>query len=169
MPRQSSSSSPASTCWGSRPALRRFSQWDESSGTPAVALLVQGAAALLLVAIGTVAGSGFKAMVEFTAPVFWLFFLLSGISLFILRWREPTVERPFRVPLFPLLPLLFVLVCGYMLWSSLSYVYSQELGGFNAAWIGVGVLVLGGFLLLLMRLSPPPELSPPSPHVRNAP
>jgi amino acid transporter len=149
--------------------LKRFSQWDESSGTPAVALLVQGAAALLLVAIGTLAGSGFKAMVEFTAPVFWLFFLLSGISLFVLRHREPHVERPFRVPLYPLLPILFVAVCGYMLWSSLSYVYSQELGGFNAAWIGVAVLIVGGGLLLLVRTLSPQELSPSPPQVRSTP
>ena len=79
-------------------------------------------------------------MVEFTAPVFWFFFLLSGISLFVLRVREPEAERPFRVPFYPVLPLVFCLVCGYMLWASLSYVYSQEFGGLNAAWIGVAVL-----------------------------
>ena len=30
------------------------------------------------------------------------FFLLSGLSLFALRQRDPDIERPFRVPLFPL-------------------------------------------------------------------
>jgi amino acid transporter len=89
-------------------------------------------------------------MVEFTAPVFWLFFLLAGISLFVLRVREPEAERPFRVPLYPVLPLIFCLVCAYMLWASLSYVYSQELGGLNAAWIGVGVLIIGAMLLLVV-------------------
>ena len=47
-------------------------------------------------------------MVEFTAPVFWLFFLLTGIALFVLRQREPQRRRPFRVPLYPILPLVFV-------------------------------------------------------------
>jgi APA family basic amino acid/polyamine antiporter len=135
--------------------LGRIGEWDETRGTPTTAFLVQGAAALILVAVGAIAGGGFKAMVEFTAPVFWLFFLLAGLSLFILRRRDPQVERPFTVPLYPLLPIIFVAVCAYMLWSSLSYVYSQELGGFNAAWIGVGVLLFGGVLLLLVRGSTP--------------
>ncbi|MEX2109207.1 MAG: amino acid permease [Gemmatimonadaceae bacterium] len=138
------------------PVLSRVGEWDELRGTPVAALLLQGAAALLLVVIGAVVGGGFRSMVEFTAPVFWLFFLLAGLSVFVLRTREPHVERPFKVPLYPLLPLIFVAVCAYMLWSSLSYVYRQELGGLNAAWIGVAVLVIGGGLLLLVRGSGPP-------------
>ena len=38
-------------------------------------------------------------MVAYTAPVFWLFLLLVGISYFVLRHREPERERPFRAPL----------------------------------------------------------------------
>ncbi|CAN7379830.1 APC family permease [Massilia sp. LjRoot122] len=131
-------------------SLGRLGQWNGASSTPAVAMSVQCIAALLLVGIGTAFGSGFKAMVEFTAPVFWLFFLLSGVSLFVLRRREPEQPRPFRVPLYPLLPLLFCASCAYMLWSSLSYVYSQSLGGLNAAWIGVAVLASGSLLLLFL-------------------
>lgn len=133
------------------PQLAALGRWHGKRDTPVNALRVQCAVALLLVAVGTWTGSGFKAMVEFTAPVFWLFFLLSGISLFVLRVREPDIERPFKVPLFPLLPLLFCAMCAYMLWASLSYVYSQSLGGLNAAWIGVAVLAAGGVLLLLMH------------------
>jgi amino acid transporter len=84
--------------------------------------------------------------------VFWLFFLLAGFSVIVLRHREPQRERPFRVPLYPVLPLLFCAACGYMLWSSLSYVNSQALGGFNAAWIGVAVLAVGAVVLVGLRL-----------------
>lgn len=129
------------------PALARLGRWDGERGSPTTALLVQAAMALALVAVGAAAGGGFKAMVEFTAPVFWLFFLLAGVSLFVLRRREPERERPFRVPGYPVLPALFCATCAYMLWSSLSYVYSQQLGGFNAAWIGVAVLAVGVLLL----------------------
>lgn len=133
------------------PLLAALGRWHDERSAPSNALRIQSAAALLLVAVGSWTGSGFKSMVEFTAPVFWLFFLLSGVSLFVLRMREPDAERPFKVPLFPLLPLAFCAMCGYMLWSSLSYVYSQSLGGLNAAWIGVAVLAAGGVLLLLMH------------------
>lgn len=129
------------------PALWRLGGWNAERGTPTFALALQSLIALLLIPIGAIAGSGFRAMVEFTAPVFWFFFLLSGLSLFILRQREPEAARPFRVPLYPVLPLVFCAVCAGMLWSSLSFVYSQELGGLNAAWIGVAVLVLGAVVM----------------------
>lgn len=133
------------------PALSALGLWDGHRDAPANALKIQCIAALLLVGLGTWTGTGFKSMVEFTAPVFWLFFLLAGVSLFVLRIREPRTERPFEVPLYPLLPFIFCATCGYMLWSSLSYVHSQSLGGINAAWIGVGVLVLGALLLLVLH------------------
>ncbi|HVL74452.1 MAG TPA: amino acid permease [Noviherbaspirillum sp.] len=132
-------------------SLKLLSHWDDERDAPLNALRVQTLAALLLVLVGAWTGAGFRSMVEFTAPVFWLFFLLSGVSLFVLRYREPNTERPFKVPLYPLLPLVFCAMCAYMLWSSLSYVYSQSLGGLNAAWIGVGVLAIGLVLLLLVR------------------
>lgn len=65
-------------------------------------------------------------LVACTAPVFWLFFLLTGCSLFILRWREPHRERPYRVPLYPVLPLVFVLSCAFMLYKSTAYALEQE-------------------------------------------
>ena len=137
------------------PFLHRLGIWDTARDTPANALWVQCIASLLLVAAGGWIGSGFKSMVEFTAPVFWIFFLLAGISLFVLRMKEPETPRPFRVPLYPVVPLLFCTTCAYMLWSSLSYVYDQSLGGINAAWIGVSVLLIGVILLLLVnRISP---------------
>jgi basic amino acid/polyamine antiporter, APA family len=136
------------------PALSKLAHWDGDRGTPANAMHLQNAAALLLVILGAWTGSGFRSMVEFTAPVFWLFFLLTGLALFVLRRREPELDRPFRVPLFPILPAIFCATCGYMLWSSLSYVYNQSLGGINAAWIGMAVLAIGGVLLLVLRLVP---------------
>lgn len=133
------------------PVLAKLGVWDGARGTPVHAMSLQNATALLLVLLGAWTGSGFRAMVEFTAPVFWLFFLLVGVALFVLRRKEPQRERPFRVPLYPLLPLVFCATCAYMLWSSLSYVHSQSLGGFNAAWIGVAVLAIGFVLLLVVR------------------
>jgi hypothetical protein len=64
---------------------------------------------------------GFQAMVAYTAPVFWLFLLLVGISYFVLRRREPNHQRPFRAPFYPLIPALFCLTCAYFLYASLAY------------------------------------------------
>jgi amino acid transporter len=107
---------------------------------------VQSAIALALVAFGAAQKDGFEAMVEFTAPVFWLFFMLSGLALFILRRRDPTVPRPFRVPLYPVLPLAFVLSCGYVLYSSIVHAQTE-----HATYVAFGVMLSGAVALLLLR------------------
>jgi amino acid transporter len=65
-------------------------------------------------------------IVTCTAPVFWVFFMLTGFSLFILRYKEPNLERPFRVPFYPLVPLLFCGSCAFMLFRSSVYALEQE-------------------------------------------
>jgi APA family basic amino acid/polyamine antiporter len=132
------------------PALSMLGHWDAQSGSPRNAVLVQGMLALLLVGLGAFARDGFGTAVEYTAPVFWLFFLLVGISLFVLRARDPQAPRVFRVPLYPLLPLLFCATSAYLLYSSLAY---TGLG----ALVGVGVLAVGGLLLVRLRPASPPR------------
>jgi len=119
-------------------------RWNERTGAPTNALLVQGAISLALVLLGTATRKGFETMVEYTAPVFWLFFLLAGISLFVLRAREPEMPRPFRVPLYPITPILFCASCAYLLYSSLAYT------GVGAL-VGVAVLVAGALVLWMDR------------------
>lgn len=125
-------------------ALRSLGRWNGTGNNPRAALLVQGAIALLLIGFGAFTQDGFKAMVDYTAPVFWLFLLLVGVSFFVLRRRDPQRERPFRTPLYPLTPALFCLTCAYLLYSSLAY---TGLG----ALIGVGVLLSGVPLLWVLR------------------
>ena len=132
------------------PALRRFGAWSARGDTPVNALWLQAAIALVLVAFGSLARDGFTATVEYTAPVFWLFLLLVALSLFVLRWREPRRELPFRVPLYPLTPAVFVATCAWMLWSSLAYTG-------RGALLGVAVLALGLPLLWLAGRAPRPD------------
>jgi basic amino acid/polyamine antiporter, APA family len=124
--------------------LSFLGRWRAGGNTPANALLMQGSIALLLVLLGAWARNGFVTMVEYTAPVFWFFFLLVGLSLFVLRTQEPGRPRPFRVPLYPLTPLIFCVTCVYMLHSSLAYTGP-------GAVVGVGVLLVGVPLLSLAR------------------
>lgn len=120
-------------------------RWRERENTPTNALLLQGAIASVLVLFGTLTRKGFATMVDYTAPVFWSFFLLAGLSLFVLRVREPEVPRPFRVPLYPFTPLFFCATCVYMLRSSIAYT------GIGAL-VGLAVLSAGVLLLLLAQL-----------------
>ncbi|HXF88918.1 MAG TPA: amino acid permease [Xanthobacteraceae bacterium] len=124
------------------PALGKLGIWSSKGDNPVNAILLQGAIAFGLVLFGATTRDGFQAMVEYTAPVFWFFMMLVGLSLFVLRWREPERELPFRVPLYPVTPALFVLTCLYLLYSSLMY---TGLG----ALVGVVVLLAGVPLLFL--------------------
>src|SRR6185436_2198874 len=95
------------------PMLRMLGNWRDSGSTPANALLLQGAITLVLVAASALTPDGFSAMVAYTSPVFWTFFLLTGLTLFVFRKREGT-KPAFRVPLYPLVPVAFCLACAYM-------------------------------------------------------
>ena len=121
-------------------------RWRKRGNTPTNSLLVQGAIALALVLIGTLTRKGFATMVEYTAPVFWFFFFMVGLSLIILRIKDPDMERPFRAPLHPLLPVAFCASCLYMLQASIAY---RGIG----ALAGVAVLLAGIPVFLFARYS----------------
>jgi amino acid transporter len=125
-------------------------RWKEGTNTPVNALLLQGAIALVLVLLSSFTPDGFETMVAYTAPAFWLFFMLTGISLFILRRQQPAQPNPFRVPLYPFTPILFIAMCAFMLWSSASYAMSKDPSSIGAQ-LGIGVLLLGIPVMLLAR------------------
>ena len=127
------------------PAYRWLGRWDESRGTPARALAAQALVTLAWVAGFGLYENGFERLVLFTAPLFWLFLLLAGLSLYVLRGREPDVPRPYRVAGYPLTPALFCLSSGYMLYASLNYAVREgRTGGLWAAG-----LMAAGFLASL--------------------
>lgn len=129
------------------PVLRFMGKWQGQRHAPTVGFIVQAVIALALILFGALEKHGFSTMVEFTAPVFWFFFMLSGIALLVLRRRDPQRPRPFRVPLYPVLPLIFVVTCAYLLYSSITYAQSQ-----NATYVALAVMISGGVVLLALRL-----------------
>ncbi|MCR4339077.1 MAG: amino acid permease [Gemmatimonadaceae bacterium] len=46
-----------------------------------------------------------------------LAFVIVSAGILVLRYREPNLPRPFRTPLVPLVPILSILICGYMMVS----------------------------------------------------
>lgn len=116
---------------------------EDDSGAPRRALMVQAAVALILVAFGAAARSGFETMVAYTAPVFWLTLFLMGIALFVLRNREPERDRPFRVPLYPLTPILFCVTSAAMFYSSVMYAGRGALFGVAVMLAGIPILFFG--------------------------
>jgi amino acid transporter len=139
------------------------------SGAPIAAIVAQACIATLLVfLVGTETGrnvfdglltgiglhglawkeyvGNFERLLAGTAPVFWSFFLLTGISLFILRIKEPRKERPFSVPWFPLPPVIFCATCVYMLYCSLDFARLLALIGVVPLAIGLPLYWLNVYL-----------------------
>jgi APA family basic amino acid/polyamine antiporter len=143
------------------PAFAWLGTWSRRRGAPLGALVTQAVICLGLIGlVGTAAGQtlagwaltavglkplahdgrgGFDMLLTYTAPVFWLFFLLTGLSLFVLRERDADRPRPFRVPFYPYLPLVFCATCLYMLYSSADYAGAHTAVG--------GLLLLAGLPL----------------------
>ncbi len=135
------------------PALRFMGHWHAGRGSPVRAYLIQSVISLALVGLGIWQTDGFEVMVEFTAPVFWIFLFLVGVSLFVMRVRDPNADRPFRVPLYPLTPALFCLTCAYLAYSSIVYAASK-----NAVHISMLVMAVGVMALLLTHRVKPSKV-----------
>jgi amino acid transporter len=124
------------------PMFKFLAAWQEGASSPSNALLAQGLISLVLIAFGAVSFNSFEAMVAYTAPVFWLFLALVSLAVIVLRVREPGVVRPFRVPLYPATPLVFLGTSLFMLHSTLTYAGVGSLLGIAVMLVGVPVLAL---------------------------
>jgi amino acid transporter len=99
------------------PAFQALGQWHPKLQTPATALRVQGAIALLLIFL---LGSFVNAII-YTAATVYSFYAASTIGILILRKKEPLLQRPFRVPGYPVTPLLFAATCLLLIQSAVAY------------------------------------------------
>jgi APA family basic amino acid/polyamine antiporter len=139
-------------------------RWSARRGAPVWSLLAQGIITLMLILlVGTERGrnavdvvvasvgltvpwetyfGGFETLVAGSAPVFWVFFLLTGLSLFRLRELDRDIQRPFSVPWYPLLPVIFCTTCEYMLYSAVKYAGGLSLLGLVPLAIGIPLYLL---------------------------
>src|SRR5690606_16835412 len=87
--------------------FQRLAHIDPRFGTPAIAVGATSIWAMLLAATGT-----FEQLLTYVVFTGWIFYALGAAAIFSYRRRLPNAERPFRVPGYPLTPLLFVLAAG---------------------------------------------------------
>jgi amino acid transporter len=127
------------------PRMRFLGSWREHGSTPANALLVQAAIILVLIWAGSRTRDGFEAMVAYGLPVFWTFLFFTGVTLFVFRARGGDVPV-FRVPLFPLVPLVFLGMGAFMIWASVDYLLNPVIGP------KFGNLVLAGLVVMLVGI-----------------
>ena len=81
-------------------------------GSPVIALAVQCAGALLLIRF-----TGLKDLLESVGVILTVISGATVLGVILLRIRRPGLPRPFRVPLYPLPPVIYLLLTVWMAWS----------------------------------------------------
>jgi len=95
----------------------RLGRWHPRLGTPVTALTVQGA-----IAIGLIATLGsFVGAVLYTAAAVYAFYLATTLAVIVLRRKDPQRPRAFRVPAYPVTPIVFAATCALLIWSAVDY------------------------------------------------
>jgi len=111
--------------------FRGLGRWDSRTGTPVRALLVQGLIAIcLIVALGS-----FVDTIIYAAPAVYSFYMATTLSVIVLRFREPGVERPYRVTGYPVVPLVFCGVCALLIYKSVEFAVLPAPMGLGKPWI----------------------------------
>lgn len=77
--------------------------------TPIVATLLQTSVTIALVWISTL-----KTLIEYASVGLSLFSLLAVSAVYVLRWKQPDLPRPFRTPGYPFTPAFYLLVTGLL-------------------------------------------------------
>jgi APA family basic amino acid/polyamine antiporter len=111
--------------------FKTFAYVHEGRATPAIAILAQGAVASAFALSGT-----FTQILTYTAFVNHSFMSLIVASVFVLRVREPQMERPYRTWGYPVTPLIFLAVSAW-------YLYGLLRDRLTGSLIGIGIMLLG--------------------------
>ena len=111
--------------------FERFGRLSPGASVPAESLVLHGVLGVLFAVTGT-----FDQLTNLATLLYVLFWGLSGAALLALRRKLPDAPRPFRVPVYPLVPLVFTLVMAGILVST----FIESPAGAVAAF---GLLALG--------------------------
>jgi basic amino acid/polyamine antiporter, APA family len=80
--------------------------------TPWLATIITGTVAMFIAGLFPIALLG-----ELVAIGTLLAFVIVSAGILVLRYRSPELERPFRTPFVPVVPILAILICGYMMYG----------------------------------------------------
>lgn len=112
-------------------ALGRLS---EGTRVPIGALLVQGVWACVLALSGS-----FDTLTDYVIFGSWIFYALVTASVFVFRRKYPNAERPYKAFGYPVVPILFLLVAGWLLINTIWTSPKQSFAGIFLIVLGLPV------------------------------
>jgi APA family basic amino acid/polyamine antiporter len=104
--------------------------------TPSFAICAMGAWSALLALSGT-----FEQLLTYVVFAGWIFYALGAASVFVFRKRLPDAPRPFRVPVYPITPLLFIGSATLLVLNTVVSQPQRAAGGIIVVLIGVPAYV----------------------------
>ena len=105
-------------------------------GIPATAILAQFVIVNIMLLTAT-----FQTVVNYVQFSLTLCSALTVFGVFVLRWRQPTLPRPYRVWGYPLTPLIFLAISGWMLWHLLANASTRGPSLLGLATIALGLVI----------------------------
>ena len=119
------------------PFAKFFGKVSDKFETPVNALIFEAVLAALYVLSGS-----FETLTNLAMFVVWIFFVMTVAGIFILRTKLKHVERPYKVPLYPIVPFIGIAGGIYILISTLITSTSYALYGIGITLIGLPVYML---------------------------
>jgi basic amino acid/polyamine antiporter, APA family len=107
------------------------------NNVPYVAVIFQSVISVILVL-----NSSFESLITYVGFTLNLFTFLTVLGVFILRYKKTDVKSSFKTPLFPLPPLLFLGIIGWILYSIVVDKPFESLMGFGTVLLGLMVYFL---------------------------
>ncbi|MBF9236484.1 amino acid permease [Hymenobacter sp. BT683] len=107
------------------------------AGIPVRALVLQ-----TIITLAFILKPSFQGVLVYAGFVLNLFTFLTVLGLFVLRWRQPDLARPYRAWGYPFTPLIFLGLSGWTLAFILSEKPIESL-------YGLGTLAVGGFVYFI--------------------
>jgi APA family basic amino acid/polyamine antiporter len=103
--------------------------------TPALALVIQAAVAILLILVG----GAFSELFSLAIFAEWLFYIVAASTIFVFRSREPEASRPYRVAGYPILPAIFIGTAAVLLYYTFKSNLRNSIGGVCVILLGIPV------------------------------
>jgi APA family basic amino acid/polyamine antiporter len=103
--------------------------------TPGLALVIQGAVAIVLVLVG----GAFRELFSLAIFAEWLFYVVAASTIFVFRKREPDVHRPYRTMGYPIVPALFIGTAAVLLYYTFVSNLKNSIGGVIVILLGIPV------------------------------
>jgi basic amino acid/polyamine antiporter, APA family len=117
--------------------FRRLARVSPKTHTPVLSLLFNAGIAMILVWTGTL-----DQIVTYTEIVIYLFFGMTGVSLFVFRKKYPEAPRAYKVWAYPVVPAIFVLMCFAFAANATWEQPKESLFGIVVAAIGIPLYFL---------------------------